>query len=116
MSEKITSQKSCFQVSPGDNVATLLCNVIAGDEITVQGAGSSRRLAVCEAIQLGHKVAIERVAKDVPIVKYGVPIGLATVSVKPGEWVHLHNCRSQVDERSSRLDPGSGAAKDTPYV
>jgi hypothetical protein len=53
---------------------------------------------------------------DVPIVKFGVPIGLSTAPILRGQWVHLHNCRSQVDERSSHLDLKTGAAKDTPYA
>lgn len=97
-------------------MATALCNAAAGDEIVVRGAASGRKLVVCEAIQFGHKLALEQIPKDAPIVKYGVPIGFITASVKPGEWVHLHNCRSQVDERSSGFDPRTGDAKDTAYV
>jgi altronate dehydratase small subunit len=97
-------------------VATLLCTVSAGDEITVQGAGPVRRITACEAIHFGHKVALVHISSDAPIVKYGVTVGLTTAPVKPGEWVHLHNCRSQVDERSSCFDPRTGDARDTSYV
>jgi hypothetical protein len=116
MSERSTSVKSCFQVSPEDNVATMLCNIGAGDEVTVQGPGSIRRLAAREAIRFGHKIALEHILKGDPIVKYGVPIGFATASAQPGEWIHLHNCRSKVNERSSGFDPTTGDARDTTYV
>lgn len=49
------------------------------------------------------------------IVKYGVPIGVATRDIVKGEWVHLQNCQSQVDLRSAAMDPHSGAATDTRY-
>jgi hypothetical protein len=116
MSERLTSVKSCFQVSPEDNVATMLCDIGAGDEVTVQGSGSVRRLAARETIRFGHKLALEQILKGDPIVKYGVSIGFATASAQPGEWIHLHNCRSKVDERSSSFDPATGDAKDTAYV
>jgi altronate dehydratase small subunit len=45
-----------------------------------------------------------------------VPIGIATTAIEPGAWVHLHNCRSRVDERSSHLDLKTGAALDTAYA
>jgi len=38
-----------------------------------------------------------------------VVIGIATRRIEPGEWVHLHNCRSQLDERSGSFDVQTGA-------
>jgi hypothetical protein len=69
-----------------------------------------------ESIGLGHKIALRALSQDEPIVKFGVPIGLATTAIPEGGWVHLHNCRSRVDERSSHLDVKTGAALDTIYV
>ena len=42
-------------------------------------------------------------------------IGIANAAIEIGDWVHLHNCRSQVDERSNSLDVDTGAAADTIY-
>ena len=50
-----------------------------------------------------------------PIIKYGVVIGVATQEIHEGDWVHLHNMMSRFDERSSKIDPISGAVKDTVY-
>jgi hypothetical protein len=55
-------------------------------------------------------------AEKEPIVKFGVTIGLANAAIPAGAWVHLHNCSSQVDERSSHLDVKTGAALDTVYA
>ena len=48
--------------------------------------------------------------------KFGVEIGVAARDIEPGEWVHLHNCRSQYDGRPSTQDPVTGAPTDTPYM
>ncbi|MGA7522108.1 MAG: UxaA family hydrolase [Acidobacteriaceae bacterium] len=98
-----------------DNVATMLGDV-EGGPVTVYGAATPLQVTALEPIVLGHKIALASVDPGEPIVKYGVVIGLATVPIAPGTWVHLHNCRSQVDDRSNQLDPKTGAALDTPYV
>jgi hypothetical protein len=40
---------------------------------------------------------------------------VATVAIGAGQWVHLHNCRSRYDARSSRLDQNSGIPTETRY-
>ena len=50
-----------------------------------------------------------------PIVKYGVPIGTATVNIAAGSWVHLHCMRSNYDERSAHLDLMTGVPVDSEY-
>jgi hypothetical protein len=110
------NDKPSFQVDKADNVATMLHDAEAGDMILVQGAEARRRLQALDAISLGHKVAIAEILEGDFIVKYGVRIGIATRSVKPGQWIHLHNCRSQVDERSGLFDKVTGAAEDTAYA
>jgi len=105
----------CFQVNPADNVATALDDLAPGP-VQVLGASAGTAVAAAEEIQLGHKIALRPIAQDEPIVKFGVPIGIAMTAIAPGAWVHLHNCRSQVDERSSHLDLKTGAALDTAYA
>ncbi len=109
--------KRCFQVNPEDNVATLLQD--AGPEpepATILGPSRNQTVSLLEPIALGHKVCTRAAAKGDLIVKYGVPIGVATVDIPMGAWVHLHNCSSQVDERSNHLDVKTGVDKETAYV
>lgn len=104
----------CFQVHQADNVATLLDDA----ETTlaqVLGGLTDEVVLLREPIKLGHKVAVRDIAAKEAIVKFGVPIGQATRAIRIGEWVHLHNCRSLLDERSSTLDLTSGATTDTKY-
>jgi altronate dehydratase small subunit len=89
----------CFQIHPGDNVATLMEDAPAGPLHVVGGPAISAR----EPISLGHKVSVVPIACHQPVVKYGVTIGLATRDIQAGEWVHLHNCRSLMDQRVVNL-------------
>jgi hypothetical protein len=109
------SQMRCFQVNPADNVATALDDLAPG-EVQVLGGTAGTVVVAAEEIMLGHKIALRRMGEGEAIVKFGVPIGIATAVVEPGAWVHLHNCRSKVDERSSHLDLKTGAALDTAYA
>ena len=113
--ELSSATRRAIRVNAADNVATLLDDVGSGF-VTIYGPDSPLDLKALEPIARGHKIALDSLPAEAPIVKFGVCIGLSNVSILRGEWVHLHNCRSRVDERSSRLDVKTGAAQDTPYV
>jgi len=102
----------CFQVNARDNVATLLDPGEGVLEVIGETRGEIRAV---EPIQVSHKVALEAIWAGQPVIKFGVPIGSATRDIRAGEWVHLHNCASQCDQRSQTLDVHSGATTDTPY-
>lgn len=104
----------CFQVNAEDNVATALEDLEPG-VVDVMGMGKERKISALEPIGLGHKISLQEIGAGDLLIKYGVPIGVAVVDISAGQWVHLHNCRSQVDERSSHLDGKTGAALDTVY-
>jgi hypothetical protein len=109
-------QIECFQVNATDNVATLLQDAEAGAELKVLGGGASRVVRAGQLIRAGHKVALCAIAKNEAIVKYGFQIGEATHAIAEGDWVHLHNCRSRYDARSSDLDVDSGSRTETRYA
>lgn len=102
----------CFQVNPQDNVGTMLDDGVG--MVQVLGV-CPREIAIPQAISLGHKVALKDIPAGEPIVKFGVTIGRATQDIREGQWVHLHNCASNYDERSQSLDVHSGATTDTRY-
>ena len=106
--------QQAFQIHPSDNVATLLGDATAGT-VDVLGAPTPLQVTLVLPVSLAHKVALSDIAPGESILKYGVPIGIATDSIRRGEWVHLHNCRSMLDERSSTLDVETGAVQDVPY-
>ncbi len=104
---------TAFQVYPADNVATLL-SAVSKSKIFLCGAATGQLTAHGD-IELGHKIAVRNIQSGKPIVKFGVVIGQASRNIEEGEWVHLHNCISLLDERSGTLDLHTGLPGDTQY-
>jgi hypothetical protein len=106
---------SAFQVNASDNVATLLAEAAQGAAVAVIASAGKQEIAAREKIALGHKIALAPIREGDAVTKFGVVIGIAMRRIEPGEWVHLHNCRSQLDERSGSFDVRTGAPGDNPY-
>ena len=77
-------------ISDRDNVATALESLAPGR--TLQLAGQS--VLVGELIPPGHKLAIRPISAGEPVIKYGSPIGTASVDIPAGTHVHTHNVAS----------------------
>ena len=103
----------CFQIHKDDNVAILLEDAGKGTQLQIIGGNGTVTLQ--NDIEYGHKVALQDLPPNYPIIKYGIPIGHSTQPIRQGEWVHLHNCASEYDARSATLDVHTGAATDTVY-
>jgi hypothetical protein len=106
----------CFQIDRGDNVVTLLDHAEPDTAAAIVGEQAGDTMIIREVVAAGHKAALADIAAESPVIKYGVVIGIASAFIPAGRWVHLHNCRSQVDKRSSGLDLHSGLARDTSYA
>ena len=107
---------SAFQVHDQDNVATLHGEAAAGALLQIVGPAGRHNLTAREKIELGHKVALATIPEGAPIVKFGIVIGIAMRPIARGEWVHLHNCRSRLDERSGHFDVHTGEPGDNAYA
>ena len=106
----------CFQVHPSDCVATLLDDVApAPASVRVLGADRPMQITATQPISQGHKIALRDIPAGEAVVKFGVSIGSASAAIRAGEWVHLHNCASNFDQRSQTLDLHSGASTDMKY-
>lgn len=108
------SNDRAIKIDSEDNVATALVNLEIG-KVKIIGDGEAFSIKVSEPIKAGHKIALCEIPNEAPILKYGVVIGWALKSIASGQWVHLHNCRSGLDERSSTLDEQTGEPSDTLY-
>lgn len=104
-----------FQIAREDNVCTTLTAVKPGT-VHITGQAEIRSITIDKEMARGHKIAVRRIEKGEAVIKYGVEIGIATQTIEPGDWVHLHNCKSKYDERSSTLDLETGAPTDTKYI
>lgn len=72
-----------IRIHEADDVAVALQDVPAGEAF--QGVTAR------EPIPKGHKLALRPIAAGQSVIKYGLPIGRATQSILPGQWVHTHN-------------------------
>ena len=79
-------------MASGDNVGIATCDIAAGAAARdVRG----RRQQALDAIPQGHKIALVDIAPDRHIVRYGVPVGVATVAIGAGRLAHVHNIASR---------------------
>ncbi|VDN47717.1 altronate dehydratase [Petrocella atlantisensis] len=46
----------------------------------------------------GHKYALKDIKKDEAIIKYGMPIGIATCDILKGEHIHTHNLKTSLGD------------------
>lgn len=70
-----------------DNVFVLRARIARGETIVVGGAA----VAADRDLPIGHKIARRAIEAGERIVKYGAPIGKATVDIAKGGHVHVHN-------------------------
>jgi altronate dehydratase small subunit len=78
-----------------DNVATVVEPIDAPGEIVVEAPSDKIVVHITDNIPFGHKFAIRDIPKGSLILKYGEPIGIASIDIKAGEHVHVHNLESK---------------------
>ncbi|WP_240008689.1 UxaA family hydrolase [Pseudaquidulcibacter saccharophilus] len=89
-----------MKINATDNVVVALEDIKAG-----QLSCDNFHLDLSSPISRGHKVAICEINAGDAIIKYGYPIGVATQNIMPGEHVHVHNCRSNLDGSIASIIP-----------
>ncbi len=85
---------AAVQVHPDDTVAVLVNAKPAGAEVQV---GSSS-IILRQDVPAGHKIALRRHEQGTPVVKYGAPIGMASMPIEAGDWVHSHNLSTALSD------------------
>lgn len=86
-----------IRIHEKDNVAVALKNLDEGEMFCT----GSLNLLLREHIFQGHKFALENIRPGDDVVKYGFPIGRAKKEIRKGEWVHVHNLETKLDESES---------------
>lgn len=89
MTEKL-SFGAFLLLSDKDNVLVARANVSEGTEVALEDGP----IHLTRAIPMAHKIARHAIAAGDRILKYGMPIGIATADIAAGEHVHVHNIRS----------------------
>ena len=77
-----------IHIHPNDNVAVALKTVPAGT--VFEG------ITAAAEIPQGHKMALRPIAAGEHVVKYGFSIGHAVAPITPGDWVHTHNMKTNL--------------------
>ncbi|MGG4663341.1 UxaA family hydrolase [Providencia vermicola] len=80
-------QKEIIKIHTNDNVAVTLIDRFAGDTFTIE----DQSITLKEDVSRGHKIALTAIETGKNVMKYGAPIGHATVDISTGEHVHTHN-------------------------
>ena len=88
----VTPAANMVVMAPGDNVGIATRDIAAGEFARALGG---REQAASERIPLGHKIALVDITPDGPIMRFGVPVGVATAPVAAGCLVHVHNVASR---------------------
>jgi hypothetical protein len=91
-----------IRLSPADNVATVLREVLAGERLSVRSGPELVEVAAREPIPRLHKVSLQELPAGVPVVKYGHAIGVTTMAIAAGAHVHVHNMRSARGQASAQ--------------
>ena len=77
-----------IKLNPNDNVVVAIDDVKTGEVIC--------GITASDDIARGHKMAIAEIPQGENVIKYGYPIGHATENIKPGQWVHSHNIKTNL--------------------
>jgi altronate hydrolase len=84
-----------LHLHPNDNVCVAVRTLEKGETVTAGG----RTVTLDGAVRMGHKIALDPIAKGKPIVRYGETIGFASQAIEPGQWIHVHNTSAEKFER-----------------
>jgi hypothetical protein len=83
-------ERRLIRLSPEDNIAVAARTIEPGETVVLDGAA----IKAAQRIPTGHKMAICPIETGQKVLKYGAPIGSATQPIRPGDYVHTHNVKS----------------------
>jgi altronate dehydratase small subunit len=87
--------KKAILMNKRDNVATMLVHIKKDEAAAITLNGEVvEQIAVVEAIEVYHKIAIRPIEQGELVYKYGEIIGKAVSTIKIGEHVHVNNIES----------------------
>ena len=85
--------KKALRLTKKDTVAVALDSLPAGTNIL----GTT----LTEAVERGHKFALQNISSGDKIIKYGYPIGQAIQDIPAGSHVHIHNMKTLLSETAA---------------
>jgi altronate dehydratase small subunit len=92
-----------------DNIAVAAADLSAGETVVLDRA----EITIERDTPTGHKVAVRPITAGERVFKYNVPIGSATEAIRPGQYIHTHNLKSDYIPTYT-LDVVESVAEDKP--
>jgi len=80
----------CLVMNESDNIAIARRTLPEGSSVRFGGA----EVVLPAEVPVGHKLARRDIAAGEKVMRWGLPIGSATVEIPQGHHVHLHNLKS----------------------
>ncbi len=81
--------KKTIVISPNDSVAVCLAPMKKGEQ--------AEGVTLAQDVDKGHKFALKPIKKGDQVIKYGEVIGRATADIAPGEHIHSHNMKTNLE-------------------
>ncbi|MEA5105063.1 altronate dehydratase family protein [Pantoea sp. S18] len=95
--------QDAIRIHSRDNVAVALRDLPANTQVEI----NQQTITLQQEVGRGHKFALQPLAADALVIKYGLPIAHATQPIAAGEIIHSSNARtnlSDVDEYDYQPD------------
>jgi len=83
-----------LKIHPNDNVIVATTAIAKDEALNVEG----NKIKVEDNIIAGHKIAITAIQKGENVIKYGNPIGYATIDIQPGSHIHVQNVKTNLSD------------------
>lgn len=77
-----------IKLNEKDSVAIALRPFQQGEKLKLEDGSE---LELTSEVPFGHKIALRSIAEGEHVWKFGYSIGVATVAIEPGAWIHTHN-------------------------
>ncbi|MGI5965510.1 MULTISPECIES: UxaA family hydrolase [Anaerotruncus] len=84
-----------IKIHPDDNVGVAIRPIAKGETVDAGGV----QVTALEEIKAGHKMALAPIKKGENVIKYGHAIGSAQADIAAGEWVHVQNLRTNLNDK-----------------
>lgn len=99
--------RTYIKINDKDNVAIAVNTIAVGTEV-MDG------ILANQEIPQGHKIALCDIAKDAPIIRYGVVLGYALNPIKKGDWINEHMLRLPIPPSVDEMEFGTNIVTDLP--
>ena len=84
------ADKRLIVLHSDDKVGVALTDLHQGEKLVVK----DMIIVLQSDIHFCHKFSLTSISENEKILKYGLPIGVCTKNIRAGEWVHMHNLKS----------------------